>query len=310
MSDIKKVNPILNYKVSNQKDTNAKKGLLPDVEKSTQREKIYVQLGNKIKELRKEHNLTQTNLSLKLGVTSTYITLIEQGRRGGADEFLLKVEKFFKLKPKTLLNLRDNQISDSIQEVEHKPLTNNSPDYIQLLVDALLSCDEDYVEQKVPNWLKELQDDLFNRLTRYELDEVKKHVINVTRKWVEGAKSGETFEDDSHIIQGYITQDEHKHFFSLQLNSHALTLNLINKDRQRVQYFEDWLGKCSISYSLPQQLPYFEKEEEVSYFLWFNPQVSITDMYSYLKNLPININRMEINEPRLNWYIHKINSEN
>ncbi|MGE7695894.1 helix-turn-helix transcriptional regulator [Lysinibacillus sp. NPDC094177] len=266
-------------------------------------------MGSKIKELRKEHNLTQTNLSLKLGVTSTYIALIEQGRRGGADKFLLKVEKFFKLKPKTLLNLRDNQISDSFQKVEHKPITNHSPDYIRLLVDALLSCGEDYVKQKVADWLKELQDDLFNRLTPYELDEVKKHVIAVTRNWVEETKSSETFEDDSHIIKGYITQDEHKHFFSLELNSCAITLNLLNKDQQKVQYFEDWLGTCSINYSLSQQLPYFQKEEEVSYYLWFNPQVSITDMYRYLKDLPTNINTMKIEEPRLNWYIHELNSK-
>lgn len=306
MSEIKNVDSILKIKVSKPKVRNVKKGLLPVEERSAKQEKTYVQMGNKIKELRKEHNLTQTNLSRKLGVTPTYIALIEQGRRGGADEFLLKVEEIFKLKPKTLLNLRDIQKSDNDQEVEHKSKTNQSPDYIQLLVNALLSCDEDYVKQKVPNWLKELQNDLFNRLTPYELDVVKKHVITVTRNWVKETKSSETFEDDSHIIQGYITQDEHKHFFSLQLNSFALTLNLLDKDQQKVQYFEDWLGTYSISYSTLQQLPYFEKGEEVSNYLWFNPQVSITDMYRYLNDLPININKMKINEPRLNWYINEL----
>lgn len=306
MSEIKKVDPITNFKVSKPKVTNEKKGLLPVGEKSAKHEKNYVHMGNKIKELRKEQNLTQTNLSLKLGVTPTYIALIEQGRRGGADEFLLKLEVFLKLKPKTLLNLRDIQNAEKYQEVEDNSKTNHSPDYIQLLVNALLSCGEDYVKQKVPNWLKELQDDLFNRLTPYELDEVKKHIIAVTRNWVKETKSTETFDDNSTLIQGYITQDEHKHFFSLQLNSFALTLTLLDKDRQKAQYFEDWLGTCSISYSMQKQLPYFEKEEEISYYLWFNPQVSITDMYRYLKGLPININKMNIKEPRLNWYIHEL----
>lgn len=237
---------------------------------------------------------------------------------------MLKIEKFFKLKPKTLLNLRDSTTKENLQKVEveteveakveliptinHIPehSSNSSNDPIQLLVNALLSCGEDYVKQKVPNWLKELQDDLFNRLTPYELDEVKKHVIAVTRNWVKETKSTETFNDNSHIIKGYITQDDHKHFFSLQLNSYTLTLNLLDKDRQKAQYFEDWLGTCSISYSTLQQLPYFEKEEEVSYYLWFNPQVSITDMYRYLKDLPIDINKMKIKEPRLNWYIHEL----
>lgn len=311
MSELKQVNPIVNFKVTNQKEVNAASGLLPRVKGSTNRE-VNNQMGNKIRELRKEHKLTQTGLSKQLGVTSTYITLIEQGKRNGADEFLFKVEKFFKLKPKTLLKLRDVENSESIQEQEseQKPITDTPPDTIQLLVDALLSCGEEYVNQKVPHWLQELQNDLFNRLTPYDLEQVKSYVIDVKRRWIEESQTSDVTQNDSTITQGYILKDEEKHFFSIQLDSHALTLSLLHTDCQQVQHFESLLGTFSIRYSKPQQLPFLNKFEKITNYLWFSPHVSTLEMYSYLKNLKINVNNIEINETRLNWYTNEINSEN
>lgn len=321
MNGIKKVEPILNFKTSKPKDTKKENALLSTGKKSTQEKKLYVPMGNKIKELRTEQELTRSDLSLRLGVSSTYIALIEQGRRGGSDELLLKIEELFKLKPKSLLNLRDSGNKENMQKVvvqteveakvELKPITNHSAeqsskpsqDSIKLLEYALLSCDEDYVNQKIPQWLKEIQIDLFNQLSPYKLEELKKHVITVTRNWVNEAEDSTKFEDGTCQIQGCITQDEQKHFFSLQLNEFALTLNVLQKDRHQVQYFEEWLGACSINYSMEQTLPYAKIEEEVSYYFWFNPQGSIADMFRYLKNLPINIDKIQINEPRLNWYI-------
>ncbi|AMO84324.1 putative transcriptional regulator [Solibacillus isronensis B3W22] len=323
MSRVKKGNKIQEFKVTKPTVSSSKKGLKPVGEKSTKQEKLYIQMGNKIKELRKEQKLTQSELSLKLGISSTYIALIEQGHKGGADNLLLRIEELFKLKPNTLLKLRDSGNKENFQQVvvetgvgakiEPKPITNYSTEHsskpsqesITLLMNALLSCDEDYVNQKVPVWLKELQNDLFNRLTPYELDEVKKHVVAVTRNWINEAENSNTFEDSTCQIQGCIMQDEQKCFFSLQLNEFTLTLNLHHKDQQKVQYFEEWLGTCSINYSIQETLPYAKTEEEISHYLWFNPQVSIADMFKYLKNLPINLDKVQITEPRLNWYIQE-----
>lgn len=320
---MKKVESILNFKTSKPRDTKKENALLSTVKKSTQEKKLYVPMGSKIKELRTQQELTRSDLSLSLGVTSTYIALIEQGRRGGSDELLLKMEELFKLKPKSLLKLRDSGNKQNLQKVEVeteveakvelKPITNHlaeqsskpSQDFIKLFVNALLSFDEDYVNQKIPQWLKEIQDDMFNQLTHYKLEELKQHVIAVTRNWVNEAENSDTFEDGSCQIQGCFTQDEKKHFFSLQLNGSALTLNVLLKDRHQVQYFEEWLGGCSINYSMEQTLPYAKTEEEVSHYLWFNPRVSIADMYKYLNGLPINIDKMQIKEPRLNWYIQE-----
>ena len=319
MSQVKKGNKIQEFKVTKPTVSSSKERLKPVGEKSTKQEKLYIQMGNKIKELRKEQKLTQSDLSLKLGVSSTYITLIEQGRRGGADDLLLRIEDLFKLKPNTLLKLRDSGNTENLQQVEvetgdePEAITNHSvelsykpsQDSIKILMNALLSCDEDYVNQKIPQWLKEIQNDLFNQLTPYNLEELKKFATDVTRNWVNETADSNTFEDGTCQFQGCISLDDKKYFFFLQLNEFALTLNLLQKDQHQAQYFEEWLGVCSISYSMQQILPYAKTEEVVSHYLWFNPQVSIADMYRYLKNLPINIDKIQIKEPRLNWYIQK-----
>ncbi|OBW58864.1 hypothetical protein A9986_07930 [Solibacillus silvestris] len=321
MSQVKKGNKIQEFKVTKPTVSSSKKGLIPVGEKSMKHEKLYVQMGNKIKELRTEQGLTRRDLSLKLGVSLTYIALIEQGHKGGADSLLFRIEELFKLKPNTLLKLRDSRNKEILQqveveakvEVELKPITNHSAeqpsktsnDSIQLLVNALLSCDENYVNKKIPLWLKEIQTDLFNQLTPYKLEDIKKHVIAVTRHWVNETEGSNTFEDGKCQIQGCITQDEQKYFFSLQLNEYTLSLNLHHKDQQKVQYFEEWLGTCSINYSMQQTLSYAKTEEEISHYLWFNPQVSIAGIFRYLKNLPINMDKIEIKEPRLNWFIQE-----
>ena len=323
MNQLKEVEPIQSFKTSKPTDRQEENAVMATAKKSTQEDRLYVLMGNKIKELRTGQGLSRSDLSLKLEVSSADLGLIEQGRRGGSDSFLLKLEEFFKLKPKTLVALRDGGIKKDLQKVEveseadakvelnptmnltsdHSP--NQSHNQLQLLVSTFSSCDEDYVNQKISQWLKEIQNDLFNQLTPYKFEELKKHVIAVISNWVKEEKGSNTFEDGTCQIQGCITQEEHKHFFSLQLNEFALTLNVLQKDRHQIQYFEEWLGACSINYSMKQMLPYTKTEEEVSHYLWFNPQVSIADMFRYLKYLPINIDKMQIKEPRLNWYIQE-----
>ncbi|WP_339175172.1 helix-turn-helix transcriptional regulator [Solibacillus sp. FSL R5-0691] len=321
MNQIKKGNTIVDFKVSKPIVADSKEGLLTDGEKSTKHEKLYVQLGSKIKELRTEQGLTRKELSLKLGVSLTYIALIEQGHKGGADNLLHRIEELFKLKSNTLIKLRDSGTKENLQPVEvetdaeaitePQPITNHSTELsskpseesITLLMNALLSCDKDYVDKKIPLWLKEIQTDLFNQLSPYTLEDLKKLITAVTRNWINETEVKNSFEDGTCHIQGCITHDEQKYFFSLQLNEFALTLNLLQKDQHQAQYFEEWLGVCSISYSMQQILPYTKTKEVISHYLWFNPQVSIIDMFGYLKDLPINLDRMHITEPRLNWYI-------
>lgn len=331
MCAIKKESEMSNLNVSNQHNSNNETSIFYERGKSKRSEHNYRQLGNKIKELRESHNLTQSGLSQQLGVTSTYVSLIEQGKKGGADKLLLKIEDFFKLEHQTLVKLRDAQNTDSIQEEkqkekqkpkqktqpkpelellpENKTNPHQYPTYIQNFVDVLLSYGEVYAKQKVPTWIKELQEEFFNRLTPFDLEEVKQHVMDVKRNWFEVTKRSDISEEDTQIIQGYITQNNQKQFFSLQLNKYALTLNLLQSDEQSIQHYENWLGACSISYLTSEQLASVTVDNHITNYIWFSPHVSITEMYSYLKNLAINIDNITINDHRLNWYLHELTTE-
>ncbi len=54
---------------------------------------IKLKIGQRIKELRKELNLSQEALALKSEVDRTYMTDVENGRRNGSIEILEKIIK-------------------------------------------------------------------------------------------------------------------------------------------------------------------------------------------------------------------------
>ena len=56
-----------------------------------------IQLGNNIKHLRKQHNLSQNELALLLGVTQSCITKYEKGKRYIPTEKLYKLAKKFNI---------------------------------------------------------------------------------------------------------------------------------------------------------------------------------------------------------------------
>lgn len=60
-------------------------------------QKVRKQLGSKIKELRKQANITQEKLSESVKVTSNYLGFIEQGIRSPSLSFLAKVAKKLKV---------------------------------------------------------------------------------------------------------------------------------------------------------------------------------------------------------------------
>lgn len=75
-------------------------------------------LGDKIKELRKDKNLTQIQLSEKLGIAQSTLGMIESNRRPAGRKTLLKLAEFFNVTIDYLLSedttLINNDISLSI----------------------------------------------------------------------------------------------------------------------------------------------------------------------------------------------------
>lgn len=287
-----------------------------------QTERIYIQMGNKIKEMREKKNYSQSKLAKEINMSTGYLGFLERGQRGGSEEFLVRLEELLELDHRTLITLRDNDIrnknseeslsinkessknkvkdkkfTESSQEIKQEPLKNQFPDFINDLADKLSSFDEEFAKQKVSVFMKELQDEYLNQLNSYELQDVKQHLQAIIEEWVNN-RNNPNFQ----TIEGCIVENDQKHYFSIQPNEFGLKLNLLQNNRQFHRIFEESLGPCSVSYVTDSQLPHLEKGEQTSCSFWFNPSVSLDEMWTSLKNYEVNINSMEILDPRLQWY--------
>jgi transcriptional regulator with XRE-family HTH domain len=60
------------------------------------------ELSYNLKRLRKKRNLKQTDLAEKVGVSSTFIANIEQGKRKPSMEIIQKIVNALQIKPKEL----------------------------------------------------------------------------------------------------------------------------------------------------------------------------------------------------------------
>ncbi|OIK08808.1 helix-turn-helix transcriptional regulator [Bacillus sp. MUM 13] len=261
-------------------------------------------LGNKIKELRTKNNLKHKEVASFVGISDGYSRMIENGTKMPIKEKLEKFEEFYKLEPDTLTQLRDLQQKEPFQEIETAKSIYDFPDYIQSIVTALSSIDdEEFCRQKAMDFLKELHEDYFTRLTPYEWKEVKKQVLLVKRAWNTGIDKTNI---ENANFQGYVIQDEHKIFFFVEVDEHALSLNLLYNERHNAKLFESWLGVSSVQFITSMQLPFLKEEQKITRWLWFHPTVSIVNMYKYLQENGVNIQNVDINEPRLSWYIKEM----
>lgn len=63
----------------------------------------FRRLSEKVKQLRKKHNLTQEELAARVGVSSAYIGFIEQGQRNPSMKTADKIGRALKTSLKDLL---------------------------------------------------------------------------------------------------------------------------------------------------------------------------------------------------------------
>lgn len=81
-------------------------------------------LGDKIKRLRENRRLSQQDLSNKLNVPKSFITMVEQNRRSVNKQTLAKLADFFEVKVDDLISDDDYIIPP--QSLENNFLKNNS----------------------------------------------------------------------------------------------------------------------------------------------------------------------------------------
>jgi transcriptional regulator with XRE-family HTH domain len=76
---------------------------------------IHNKLGDKIKKLRKERNLTQVQLAKAIGIAQSTIGMIESNKRPAGRETLIKLAEFFNVTVDYLLS-EDNESSEASTE--------------------------------------------------------------------------------------------------------------------------------------------------------------------------------------------------
>lgn len=66
-----------------------------------------VKFGIKLKSLRKEHGLTQEELSEVMEISSQHLSYVESGRRGPSFEFIISASKALEIEPSELFYFED-----------------------------------------------------------------------------------------------------------------------------------------------------------------------------------------------------------
>ncbi|MBL1420676.1 MAG: DUF2083 domain-containing protein [Alphaproteobacteria bacterium] len=74
-------------------------------------------IGSKLKKLRRDRNINQKNLALELGISASYLNLIERNRRGLTANLLLKLADIFDINVNELSQNTDVQLTNDLSEL-------------------------------------------------------------------------------------------------------------------------------------------------------------------------------------------------
>lgn len=95
---------------------------------------ILVLLGNRIRQLRKNLKLTQSDLADKAGLSTNFIALLEKGKRSASVDTLFRISKVLKVELKELFDFPEKKTKAQIATDElMKLLKRNSVDDITIV---------------------------------------------------------------------------------------------------------------------------------------------------------------------------------
>ncbi|MFC7685782.1 helix-turn-helix domain-containing protein [Ureibacillus sp. GCM10028918] len=279
-------------------------------------ETIPSPLGNRIKSLRKKNHLTQELLADQLGVSHAYIGFLEKGTRNGSNPLLKKMAEYFNIDSNELIHLRDQkdfvvQI-DQNQEKKRITTTQTYPDYIIGFMELLSKIEETACKRIIEEFKGQLQKQLYQYLTPYDLPSVKKMVMDVKRNWINLIQQKvvqEPFEPLNKELNGYFLHQDKEVFFNIYFGDLTLIVSLLYPEQSHISIFENWLGEYSIRYLNDKEFTHLTQPQRVATFIWYSPANSTLDKYKHLLDNGIQMDRVQCTESQLNWYIQQFLKE-
>lgn len=99
-------------------------------------------VGDVLRELRNQQNLTQLQVAEKMGLSAIHYSLIEQGQRKFSIEVLFKIMDVFNVDADRVLGLKCKDVKTDVFAQKLSKLTNEEQEYVTkawiLLVDGLV----------------------------------------------------------------------------------------------------------------------------------------------------------------------------
>ena len=85
---------------------------------------ILVLVGNRIRQLRKDVKLTQSDLADKAGLSTNFIALLEKGKRSASIDTLFRIAQVLKVDMRTMFDFPENKTKAKLASDEVVKLLN------------------------------------------------------------------------------------------------------------------------------------------------------------------------------------------
>ncbi|WP_160909763.1 helix-turn-helix domain-containing protein [Pontibacillus yanchengensis] len=265
-------------------------------------------LGERVKSLRIENQLSQAKLASIMGLSKSYVGCLERGSRKGSDQTLIKLAQYFNIPSDELLQLRDekgNIISFELSKKKrNKEEAIKYPNYIKELVEDLLDFNPWIHQQMVDELNEELQHKLSKLLNSYSLDQVKEKIVAIKNYWLALVNEKNSPMLEWEKVKGIIKEKDKDYYFKLTLREPVVS-TLLQEEKSNITTFEALIGEPSVYYEDVENLPYLTTPQKIITYLWFSPRVSTLGQFRYLKEYTPNVDYLTCNDHKLNWFIQQ-----
>ena len=263
-------------------------------------------IGSKIRKERRSKGLSQSNLSKNLGISASYLNLIESGRRTITVPLLIKIGNELGLSLKDLTIESNQRLLSDVMEVlsnelfEDLDITNhdttefisNNPN----IAKALLSLNDNY---------KSLRDDMQNHLESLDVESSIKEnkstrlPVEIVSDFLQENKNYfDNLEKRAEIIREKIYFEEgHRtighNLIKYLFNEHSTKVKVVTPEEneksikrydkhKNILFVSEMLNYSSRNFHLAYQIAFFEGEEDINKIININ-KLSSLDVINLLK---------------------------